>query len=202
MDWIINQLTTLDIWVGWVVSYCIASGVQGLAQFFSIIILTVQRDDKKDPVPHPFEFVDLLSAPLFLFAGWGWAKPYRLPLERFKKKRLYSFLFYIAGPIGNLALAGIISTLYTTLLPSSVFKLAITINVYTGVANLLIPLPPFNLGRGLWMIKFDKFNKGFEWFVMSSITLYMMWAFLEKDSHFVFSFVNKLGDVIVRFLTT
>ncbi len=201
MKWLFMDINTPDLWIGWIVSVAIASGIHGIAQFFSVSLLLPpdKQPEKKPEFPQPFRFFDPLSLPLFLFTGWGWTKPYPLPEEEFEKPFLYTVLFYVAGSVGNIALAGIISTLYTTILPSSVFKMAITINIYCAVANLLLPVPPFSLGRGLFASKPSFFDRRIELTIMIIITLYTIWVFKTGDS-FGFSFIQDIGNYLIALL--
>ncbi len=201
MKWIFTFLNSPDLWIGWIVSVAIASGIHGIAQFFSVsLLLPPEKQPKEKPeFPQPFRFFDPLSLPLFLFTGWGWTKPYPLPEERFEKPFLYTIVFYIAGSIGNIALAGIISTLYTTILPSSVFRMAIVVNIYCGVANLLLPFPPFSLGRGLFAGRFSFTDRRVEIAVMTIITVYTVWVFKTGDN-FGFKFIQDIGDFLISLL--
>jgi len=200
--WIIEQLNAPDLWLGWIVSVAVACGIHGIAQFFSVTLMVPphkQEKRKKSEFPQPFRFLDPLAIPLFLLTGWGWTRPYPLPQQPFENPFLYTVLFYIAGSVGNIALAGIISTLYTTILPSQVFAMAITINLYVGMANLIIPVPPFSLGRGLFAAWSGHIDKRIELAVIIILTVYTFWIFKTGDTY-PLAFVQKAGDFMIHLL--
>jgi hypothetical protein len=202
MNWIVTQLSSsIELWIAWAVSVALASGVQGIAQYFSLMILVPPAKFEKEPLPHPFQFVDILALPIFLLTGWGWAKTYKPSEDPLADNRFYKFLYYLAAPIGNLALAGIISTLYTTILPSSVFRLAITINCYAAAANLVLPLPPFSLGRGLLILLDLSLPKITEWIIKAAITLGAIWAFATNSVIFPYDSLYALGNGILHLLS-
>lgn len=201
MDWILTRISSsVELWIGWALSVALASGIQGIAQYFSLVILVPPDKIKKDPVPHPFQFIDPFALPLFLITGWGWAKQYNPPSgDPFDDKNFYRFLYCLAAPVGNLLLAGIIATLYTSILPSSVFRLAITMNCYVAAANLIIPVSPFSLGKGLENLINFKMPKTAEWIVRIAFNLGAVWAFL-KEPFFPYGFIKKAGDFILGLL--
>lgn len=200
MDWIITRISSsADLWIAWAVSVALASGIQGIAQYFSLLILVPPNKIKKEPVPHPFQFIDPFALPLFLVTGWGWAKQY-MPSDGFPlDKKIYRLLYCLAAPVGNLALAGIIATLYTTILPSSVFRLAITINCYVAAANFIIPLPPFSLGRGLLSFINLETPAIAEWAVKIAFILGAVWSFTNSPV-FLYRTIQQSGDFILGLL--
>jgi hypothetical protein len=201
MNWIVTQLSSsVELWIAWAVSVALASGIQGIAQYFSLMILVPPAKFKKEPLPHPFQFVDPFALPIFILTGWGWSKPYRPSEDPLADNRFYKLLYHLAAPIGNLALASIISTLYTTILPSSVFRLAMTINCYVAAANLVIPLPPFSLGRGLFIVFGLSLPKTMEWIIKAGVTLGAIWAFSTNSVIFPYDSLYALGNGILHLL--
>ncbi|MCX7823051.1 MAG: hypothetical protein N2260_06385 [Syntrophobacterales bacterium] len=201
MDWIVTRISSsVELWIAWAVSVALASGVQGIAQYFSLMILVPPDKMKKEPVPHPFQFIDPLAIPLFLITGWGWAKQYRISSgDPLGDNRLYRFIYCLAAPIGNLALAGIIATLYTTILPSTVFRLAITINCYVAAANLVIPIPPFSLGKGLSALAGITFSKAAELSIGLAFSLGALLAYM-REPFFPYKTIQESGEFILRLL--
>ncbi len=200
MDWILRTISSsMELCIAWAVSVALASGVQGIAQYFSLMILVPPAKIRKEPLPHPFQFIDPFALPLFLITGWGWAKQYTPSEDPLGDNRFYRFLYCLAAPLGNLALAGIISTLYTTILPSSVFKLAITINCYVAAANFLIPFPPFSLGRGLSSLTSITVPKTAEWGVKIVLSIGAIYAFMTKP-FFPYESLQKIGNSILHLL--
>lgn len=201
MYWMISKLTNLDLWLGWAVSVALACGIHGISQFFSVILLVPPRKQnrEREGFPQPFQFIDPFGILMFLITGWSWTKPYPLPNITFEKPFLYTVLFYIAGSVGNVALAGIISTLYILLLPSTIFKMAMKINLYLAVANITIPVPPFSLGRGICAGINLTVDKKIEWAVMVLITAYALLCY-KMNMYFIFGYVHRVGDYILDIL--
>lgn len=201
MQWMILGLKDMDSWLGWAVSVAVACGIHGIAQFFSVLLLVPPHKQEKDRegFPQPFRFIDPLGIPMFLLTGWAWTRPYPLPNITFERPFFYTVLFYIAGSVGNVALAGIISTLYVLLLPSTVFNLAMKINLYVAVANITIPLPPFSLGRGIFAGLQYGFGRRAELTTMVLFTFYTLWCY-KVGSYFVFEYVWKVGNYLLGIL--
>jgi Zn-dependent protease len=100
---------------------------------------------------NPLSHVDPFGVLLFLFAGFGWAKP--VPVNRFyfKKPRLAGVLVSLVGPLSNLLIAYIGLVLfnlfeepiynYEALLVF--FSMLISFNLILFIFNLL-PIPPLD----------------------------------------------------------
>lgn len=103
---------------------------------------------------NPIAHLDPMGALSMLFIGYGWAKAVPVNFRNLRKPRRDIALVSLAGPVSNLILALIFTTLYTAaqmFLPANTFTtilfaafyLTATLNVGLAVFNL-IPLPPLD----------------------------------------------------------
>ncbi len=101
---------------------------------------------------NPLEHLDPLGAILFLFTGFGWAKPVPLNPTNFEDPQKDLALTALSGPLSNLLLAILAAlVLRATPLPYFIGVILVTLNVQFALFNL-IPIPPldgFNFVRGL-----------------------------------------------------
>ncbi len=123
-----------------------------------------------DPLAH----VDWLGLLLFLFAGFGWAKPVRVNPSNFRNRKWGDVLVSVAGPLANLFLAVVSTIIYFTLMKlsfgqstntvmvaiSQIFLRIIRLNVVFSILNL-IPIPPFD---GYHILKDFLFHKNVKFF--------------------------------------
>lgn len=106
----------------------------------------------------PFAHLDLLGTLLIFLAGFGWARP--VPVNRFyfKNPRLAGILVSVAGPLSNLALAGLGFVIWYAMIDFGImralpdwfaagfdlfFQIFISLNAVLFVFNLL-PFPPLD----------------------------------------------------------
>lgn len=103
---------------------------------------------------NPIAHLDPMGALSMLFIGYGWAKAVPVNFRNLRKPRRDIALVSLAGPVSNLILALIFTTLYTAaqvFLPANTFTtilfaafyLTATLNVGLAAFNL-IPLPPLD----------------------------------------------------------
>ena len=109
---------------------------------------------------NPLRHLDPLGTLMIFLVGFGWAKPVQFRPEALRSKRFGAALVALAGPLMNLALAGLAVLIYAAadtafdlgpVTPeSSTFgrfcALFITINIILALFNL-IPLPPLDGSR-------------------------------------------------------
>ncbi|MEA2020757.1 MAG: site-2 protease family protein [Patescibacteria group bacterium] len=101
---------------------------------------------------NPLKHLDPIGAVLFLFTGFGWAKPVPLNPSNFEDPQKDSALTALAGPSSNLLLAiAAAMLLRVTPLPYFIGIMLIALNVQFAIFNL-VPMPPldgFNFVNGL-----------------------------------------------------
>ncbi|MGI5851136.1 MAG: site-2 protease family protein [Caldicoprobacterales bacterium] len=163
-----------------------------------------------DPLAH----VDWIGLIMFLFFGFGWAKPVQVNPSNFKNRKWGDILVSMAGPISNLILA------FFTVILIQLFRLlplfypnhglgtasAILIRIMERIAFLnvvfsflnMIPIPPFD---GYKVVKafFFKGNIKFFWVLerYSLIILFVMIMLnifsyiVNAPSHYVYRFLNS-----------
>jgi Zn-dependent protease len=118
-----------------------------------------------DPTPrlmgrlslNPLKHIDPIGFIFILIAGFGWAKPVQINRANLRHPKRDEILISISGPLTNLALAVVLSALFSVVLHLTgvtlqdvwqfpaliVFLYAIYINLVLFVFNML-PIPPLD----------------------------------------------------------
>ena len=149
MDIIPVELQSLSQWLGFMVGIISGLIVQGEAQLYFVHMFEIYSQRTKiDYDLNPLHHFDAWSIPALVFAGWTWSRKKVEEPPYFPHTALHRSLIPLAGPVANLALVGILSTLYL-FFPGSFLGTAIAANIEIALANLLVPVPPFALGRAL-----------------------------------------------------
>ncbi len=172
-------MRSLDEILGVVVGLLLAITIHGEARaFFGLLIQKPSASREKIPFRfNPLAYLDLRAVPVLVLAGWGWTRPPRLSHEDLKGHWSYPLLAHLAGPLGNLVLAGVVSTIHDLLFPSAIFKICIAVNIQFAVANFLIPLPPLAVGRALASLLpgWDAREKAIDWAGAVALTGLVIW---------------------------
>jgi Zn-dependent protease len=140
----------IDAVTAFVVSVLLACLVNAEAQAFASTFLGDSRVGAKDRFHfNAFLHVGILGSICYLVGGFGWPRTMEIDRSKFARPRLYTVLTRLAGPVANLLLAGIASSV-AALMNSfewdpRVFLMVIGVNVTTAVYNL-IPIPPLAMG--------------------------------------------------------
>ncbi len=135
---------------------------------------------------NPLRHIDPIGTLCMVFFGFGWAKPVPFNPRNFKNYRKGTAITALAGPLSNLimgafgVLLNMLSIKLLTLYPSS-FTLILEIFTYLfaminfGYAIFnMIPIPPFDGSRVLFVILPDKYYFGimkYERFIMIGLLL-------------------------------
>lgn len=109
---------------------------------------------------NPIRHVDPIGALMFVFIGFGWAKPVPINPYNFRDRRAGMALSSIAGPMANLAQlvvwAGLLHAYVNLGLQLSVVQLVLVYGVWINAILMifnLIPIPPLDGSRILaWML--------------------------------------------------
>ncbi|SMC27820.1 hypothetical protein SAMN02746041_03096 [Desulfacinum hydrothermale DSM 13146] len=172
-------MRSLDEILGVVVGLLLAVTIHGEARaFFGLLIQKPSPAQAKIPFRfNPIAYLDVRALPVMVLAGWGWTRPPRLSTQDLKGHWSYPLVAHLAGSLGNLVLAGVVSTLHDLLFSSAMFKICIAVNLQFAVANFLIPLPPLAVGRALALLLpgGDVTAKGIDWAGALVLTGLVVW---------------------------
>lgn len=95
---------------------------------------------------NPMAHIDWLGIVLFIFLGWGYARPVRTVPSNYKNRKWGSFFVSLAGPASNFFVAALLFGI-NTLLPvgiwSSFIYSGLSVNLTLCFLNLL-PVPPLD----------------------------------------------------------
>lgn len=144
------QHLALDATVAFIVSALLAIMIHAEGQAWVSTMFGDMRPGAKDRFHfNAFLHLDITGSICFLVAGFGWPKPLDIDASKFKHPKLYLFLSRLAGPIANIAMAGVAATLvhairFLDMVPL-VFLMVVGVNITTAVYNL-IPIPPLAAG--------------------------------------------------------
>ncbi len=137
---------TAETVVVFAVSVLLAVMINAEAQAFVAGTLGDTRVGAKDRFHfNAFLHLSLLGTICYLVGGFGWPRTMDVDSSKFKYPRLYTVLTRFAGPVANLVLASIASSLIMAMHMFSweggAFPMVIGVNVTTAIYSL-IPLPP------------------------------------------------------------
>jgi len=127
----------------------------------------------------PIVHLDIVGTLMFLFAGFGWAKPVEINPNSFKSPVRDDLLVSFAGPASNFILAFIVAKLYFFNIPESydgLLTIMIWTNVVLAVFNLL-PIPPLDGSRIIPVILPPGMRSTWEHFEQYSIVLFLVLVF-------------------------
>jgi len=167
-------------WLGFLLGALSAMVVQGEGEaYFVLMFEPISRRGKVVYDLNPGHHLDLRSIPLLLLAGWTWSGKRVVRPDYFPNSRTCGALAGLAGGLAVLLMSGILGTLYM-FLPFETLETAIRACVLISMANLLIPVPPFALGRALWCPFRDtlKHQKAVEWagaIAVTALVLLEVW---------------------------
>ncbi|MDD3580633.1 MAG: hypothetical protein PHW74_06400 [Desulfobacca sp.] len=155
--------------ISFVLGIFFAITINAEAQAFMASILGDRREGAKDRRHFFFLFhMDFLGTLAFLIAGFGWPRKMAIDPSKFEYPQLYTVISRFAGPIANIALAGIAASFIMLFgiinIDPRLFLGVIAVNITVAVYNLL-PLPPLAASyiiSELLTGRFDGIKKVFE----------------------------------------
>lgn len=167
---------------------------------------------------NPIKHLDPIGTLCMLFAGFGWAKPIPVNARNFKKPRNGMAFTALAGPLSNIILSFAGLLLYRLFLfipiPNTEFAFYIwysfSILLYTfHYLNLslaifnLIPIPPLDGSRILFVLLPDKYYFGFmkyERIVMIAIMALLFTGTLSGPLAWIIDTISSGMDWIIRLI--
>ncbi len=152
-----------------------------------------------------FLHLDILGTLCFLVDGFGWARKMEVDPSKFRHPRPYLVVTRFFGPIANLLMAAIVSSIVVLLkifdLDPRVFNMLIGVNVTMAVYNL-IPLPPLAAGALVRVLIPAGWARLDWWFSKAGPFLVLALALLERLSPhpFLSPHLNPLVVAIYKFI--
>ncbi|MFP3866774.1 MAG: site-2 protease family protein [Desulfobacteraceae bacterium] len=185
--------------IAFVLGILFAITINAEAQAFMAAILGDRREGAKDRGHFFFLFhMDPLGTLSFLVAGFGWPRQVAIDPGKFEYPRLYTVITRFAGPIANLAIAGIAASFIILMsiinIDPHLFLGVIAVNITVAVYNLL-PLPPLAASyiiSELLTGKFDGLKKAFE-----SLGPYVLIGILLLDRIYDLKLFSPYFDPII-----
>lgn len=120
-------------------------------EFFHALVADKLGDDTPRSMGrltlNPLVHMDLLGTVFLLLAGFGWGKPVIVNPNNFENPKFDNLTVSLAGPISNLALAGIAGLIYRfTNLPALLESFLIIFVFYNLVLMIFnfLPIPPLD----------------------------------------------------------
>lgn len=140
----------IDAVTAFVVSVLLACMVNAEAQAFASTFLGDSRVGAKDRFNfNVFLHLSILGSICYLVGGFGWPRTMEIDRSKFAHPRLYTAITRLAGPVANLLLAGIATSVVSLMRSFEwdplVFLMVIGVNVTTAIYNL-VPIPPLAMG--------------------------------------------------------
>ena len=152
---LLNTLEIDNIIVA-LLSFMFASMVNAEAQnYVSMFFGNDIRRGKRAFSFNPLLHFDLPSLVCFVFLGFGWSRRIDIDYEKVKKG-YHFFIIKMAGSIANFLFANIVSSIIymlgkisKSLANEKVLNILLITNLSFCVYNLLLPIPPFSMGKAL-----------------------------------------------------
>jgi Zn-dependent protease len=201
------QTLAIDAVTAFVVSVLLACMVNAEAQAFASTFLGDTRVGAKDRFNfNVFLHLDILGSICYLVGGFGWARKMDIDRSKLAHPRLYTVIIRLAGPVANLLLAGI-ATSVVSLMKSFewdplVFLMVVGVNVTTAIYNL-VPIPPLAMGSLICELIPPDAVRTRSIFLQAGPFLVIALVFLERLTHHgIFSpYVDPLIKSTFAFFT-
>jgi Zn-dependent protease len=177
----------IDAVASFIVSALLAVMINAEAQAFVGAFLGDSRVGAKDRFHfNAFLHLDILGSICYLVGGFGWSRMISIDRSKFKHPRLYMVITRMAGPLGNLLLAGIAGSVVTIMKSLTwdprVFLMVVGVNVTTAIYNL-IPLPPLAMGTLVKELLLPGDTKTGAFLLQASPFLILALALLDRITH-------------------
>jgi Zn-dependent protease len=181
------QTVTIDSAVAFCVSVLIAVTINAEAQAFMAELLGDRRPGSRDRLNfNVFLHLGVLGSICYLVGGFGWPRTVDIDPAKFEYPRIYSVMTRLAGPVANVLLASIVSSIVMIfrIFESNprVFLMVIGVNITTAIFNL-IPVPPLAMGQVLVTLMPASQERLRSLFLLAGPYLVLALAMLERITH-------------------
>lgn len=163
---------------------------------------------------NPISHIDPIGMLMFVFAGFGWAKPVQVNPTAFRNPRRDDLIVSLAGPLSNFITAIIFALIIKGLLTFAIHLFAITeyggyifrmleyfvwVNLIMFVFNLL-PVPPLDGSHILFSLLPDRFNNFKEQFYRMGGILLMFLILFNRMSDYDLLPIGKITQTLYNTL--
>lgn len=150
---------------------------------------------------NPIKHIDAAGFLLFIFAGFGWAKPVPVNTSYFKNRKLGTILVSIAGPLTNFILAIIAAFILSLGMIQSemvlnIISSIIFYNIVLGVFNLL-PFPPLDGSKVLASLLPTKFEVMFYKYERYVYVLLLILVITDRINAILFPAIKFAHNIIL-----
>lgn len=161
---------------------------------------------------NPIHHLDPIGFILFIFAGFGWAKPVQINPFAFKHPKRDDILVSVAGPLSNFISAIFFAIIVKLLLVfyreifsiegygdliSEMLKNFIGLNLSLAFFNL-IPIPPLDGSHILFAVLPDRYQRFKDFFFRFGSILLILIIFIESNTNTDILFIGRLANMIYK----
>ncbi|SDY89532.1 site-2 protease family protein [Tindallia californiensis] len=157
---------------------------------------------------NPVAHIDPVGFFMLIFAGFGWAKPVPINPYYFTDRRKGTFLVSIAGPLSNIVMAFLLTTLLGVLMRTvgtsfavqRIILSAVSINLVLAVFNLF-PIPPLDGSKILMSLFPSRFEETFYQIEQYSVIILMILLVFGVIRNILFPIVDVLYNMLLLYLS-
>ena len=158
---------------------------------------------------NPKSHIDIIGFIMIILVGFGWAKPVPINSNNFKRRRLYSILATLAGPVSNFVLALLCMLILRIWLNMDVtsfpfldtlLKKMIVLNLFLMIFNLF-PLPPLDGYRILEQLAPRQIQSKMQSFEQYGIFVFLIIAITPLSRYIFGPVYDELIPRLVNVLT-
>jgi len=166
----------------------------------------VREGDKNRFHFNAFRHLDIPGTISFFISGFGWPRSVDIDAGKFTRPRLNTVIIRFVGPVSNLFLASIISSISLILeqfsIETQMLQIVVGVNLIVAVANLL-PIPPLAAASilGVFIDEKNKAIKKIIWQVGPYLLLLLLIADKANNNIIIDRFVMPIVVPVFTFLT-
>ncbi|SFH48676.1 Zn-dependent protease (includes SpoIVFB) [Tindallia magadiensis] len=157
---------------------------------------------------NPVAHIDPVGFFMLIFAGFGWAKPVPINPYYFTDRRKGTFLVSIAGPVSNIIMAFLLTTLLgilmrtvgTSFAVQRIILSAVSINLVLAVFNLF-PIPPLDGSKIVMSLFPSRFEETFYQIEQYSVIILVILLVFGVIRNILFPIVDVLYNILLLYLS-